>query len=66
MPRILPGLNVGEPVGNHVLPEGNSKHYPGLGTAPAIPTDYGSGTFRRTENTKCFNVQLKDGLDLFL
>jgi hypothetical protein len=56
MPRILPGLNVGEPVGNHVLPEGNSKHYPGLGTAPAIATDYGGGILRRTENIKCFNV----------
>ena len=56
MSRILPRLNVSEPAVNHVLPEGNSKHYPGLGTAPAIATDYGGGTLLQTEKTKCFNV----------
>jgi hypothetical protein len=49
-------INMGEPAGNHLLPEGNNEHYPRLGTAPGIAADCSGGTLRWAKNIKFFNV----------
>jgi hypothetical protein len=49
-------INMGEPAGNHLLPEGNNEHYPRLETAPRIAPDCSGEALPWTENIKFFNV----------